>query len=80
MTEKIELKLAAAIDRHALATERQTVVTERLARAVEDQIRMLEVFIEVMPATKEAEILGVSERTIRRRRKTRKNNRLLSAV
>lgn len=70
MNDSNELRLAEAINRHAQATE-------RMVRVLEDHSRMLEVFIEAMPATKEAQILGVSERTIRRRRKMRQAARLL---
>lgn len=59
-----EEKLAAALDRFAGAIERQT--------------RVLEVLTESMPATAEARLLGISDRTVRRYRKQRKAERLMS--
>jgi hypothetical protein len=48
-----------------------------LALAVRQQSAVLEVLQEAMPATTEAKLLGVSERTIRRQRKRRKDARLM---
>lgn len=62
-------------------------VVSNLAKAVEGltaasvrQAQLLEVLLEAMPATTEAQILGVSERTVRRRRKTRRLARLAEAA
>ena len=65
MNQTSEEKLAAALEHLAIAIDRYSNV--------------MEVFTEAMPSTTEAKILGVSERTIRRRRKFRKAVRLLSA-
>lgn len=59
--------------------EKMVYAIERLARALEDNTRVLEVVFEAMPATKEAELLGVSEKTVRRRRQMRKLARVVSA-
>lgn len=48
-----------------------------LARAVRQQSAMQEILVEAMPVTVEAKILGISARTVRRRREQRKMDRLL---
>jgi hypothetical protein len=63
MNDATTLKLAQAI--------------ERLATAAELNARVLEVLVESLPATREAEILGISDRTVRRQRKARKAARIL---
>lgn len=60
--------------------EKLAMAIDRLARATEENTRVLEVLVEAMPATKEAELLGVSEKTVRRRRKIRRAARLLSVA
>jgi hypothetical protein len=57
--------------RHQLAD-----AIEALAKAVRDQTKLLEILVESIPATKEAELLGVSEKTVRNHRKARKLSRL----
>ena len=49
-----------------------------LARAVEQQTRVLELLTEGMKPGTEAKILGVSVRTVTRRRKSRRMERLMS--
>jgi hypothetical protein len=59
--------------------ERLAAALERLATALDRNSYVMELFIEAMPATVEANLLGVSSQTIRRRRKRRRAERLLSA-
>jgi FixJ family two-component response regulator len=51
---------------------------EKLAVAVERQTRVLEVLVSGMKPSTEAAILGVSVRTVSRRRRTRKLQAMLS--
>lgn len=57
--------------------EKLAIAIDRLARATERNTHIMEVFIEAMPCTKEAEILGVSVPTVRKARKRRQAARLL---
>lgn len=50
----------------------------QLARALEQQTRVLEILIEGMKPSTEAAIVGVSVRTVSRRRKARKMEKLLT--
>jgi FixJ family two-component response regulator len=58
-------------------TERLAAAIAELAKAVTKQTQLFELFVETIPATQEAKLLGVSEWTVRRRRKARKIERLL---
>lgn len=57
-----------------------TKAVEGLTTASVRQAQLLEVLLEAMPAATEARILGILERTIRRRRKTRRLGRLVEAA
>ena len=48
-----------------------------LTAAIRQQTAIVEVLVEAMPATEEARILGISERTVRRNREKRRMARLL---
>lgn len=52
----------------------------RLSDAVDRQSAVLEILQEAMPATTEADILGISAHTVRRRRRRRAHQRLLQSV
>jgi hypothetical protein len=59
--------------------EKLAEAMSKLAGAIDRNSRVMEIMIEAMPAATEAKILGVSDRTIRRARKVRRNLRLLTA-
>ena len=61
-----------------ISDEKLAAALERLATALDRNSYIMELFIEAMPATVEANLLGVSSHTIRRRRKRRRAERLLT--
>jgi FixJ family two-component response regulator len=67
-------------DAIAAALVRLAESQERLATAIRDNTEVMDVFLEMAPSRAIARVLGVSDRTVRRHRKTRAMQRLAGGV
>lgn len=59
--------------------DRLAQAVQQLALATRQQTALLEVLVESMPATAEAKLLGICEKTVRKRREQRRAERQLGA-